>query len=226
MQREDGSTFFAEVTLSPLVGDDGAVVGLHRGRARRDPADRGGSATRRGLRAIVDAANEAILGVDTDGTVLFFSPSAERLFGWSAGEIIGRSGDELVVPRYRIGPPRLFAELAQHGSFRRPTVALRRDGTHVEVELSAAEIIGKHGSVIGAALTVTDVSERKRTRRLLDRDHRARAERDRGQGSRRPLPHVQLAVRGWRTARASSASRTPICCRRTWPSAAGNRIRR
>ena len=64
------------------------------------------------LRAIVDAANEAILGVDTDGTVLFFSPSAERLFGWSAGEIIGRSGDDLVAPKYRIGPPRLFAELA------------------------------------------------------------------------------------------------------------------
>ena len=73
------------------------------------------------------------------------------------------------MPRYRIGPLRLFAELAEHGSFRRPTVALRRDGTHVEVELSAAEIIGKHGSVIGAALTVMDVSERKRTRRLLDR---------------------------------------------------------
>ena len=168
MQREDGSTFFAEVTLSPLVGDDGAVVGLIAvGRDVTPRIEAEADAAR--LRAIVDAANEAILGVDTDGTVLFFSPSAERLFGWSAGEIIGRSGDELVAPRYRIGPPRLFAELAEHGSFRRPTVALRRDGTHVEVELSAAEIIGKHGSVIGAALTVMDVSERKRTRRLLDR---------------------------------------------------------
>ena len=168
MQREDGSTFFAEVTLSPLVGDDGVVVGLIAvGRDVTPRIEAEADAAR--LRAIVDAANEAILGVDTDGTVLFFSPSAERLFGWSAGEIIGRSGDELVAPRYRIGPPRLFAELAEHGSFRRPTVALRRDGTHVEVELSAAEIIGKHGSVIGAALTVMDVSERKRTRRLLDR---------------------------------------------------------
>ena len=168
MQREDGSTFFAEVTLSPLVGDDGGAVGLlavgHDVTARI-----AAEADAARLRAIVDAANEAILGVDTDGTVLFFSPSAERLFGWSAGEIIGRSGDDLVAPKYRIGPPRLFAELATNGSFRRPTVALRRDGTHVEVELSAAEIIGKHGSVIGAALTVMDVSERKRTRRLLDR---------------------------------------------------------
>ena len=168
MQREDGSTFFAEVTLSPLVGDDGGAVGLLA--VGRDVTARiAAEADAARLRAIVDAANEAILGVDTDGTVLFFSPSAERLFGWSAGEIIGRSGDDLVAPKYRIGPPRLFAELATNGSFRRPTVALRRDGTHVEVELSAAEIIGKHGSVIGAALTVMDVSERKRTRRLLDR---------------------------------------------------------
>jgi PAS domain S-box-containing protein len=168
MQRDDGTAFFAEVTLSPLVGSDGRACGIvavgrdvsARLRAEADAAR---------LRAIVDAANEAILGIDTDGTVLFFSPSAERLFGWASEDIVGLSGDELVVPKYRIGPKRLFEELATHGSFRRPTVALRRDGAHVEVVLSAAEIMGKDGSVAGAALTVLDVSERRRTKRLLDR---------------------------------------------------------
>jgi PAS domain S-box-containing protein len=168
MRHQDGSCFFAEVTMSPLRDLDGAlvgIVGIGRDVTRRLRAE--ADAAR--LRAIVDAANEAILGIDTDGTVLFFSPSAERLFGWPAEDIVGLSGDELVVPKYRIGPKRLFEELATHGSFRRPTVALRRDGAHVEVELSAAEIMGKDGSVAGAALTVLDVSERRRTRRLLDR---------------------------------------------------------
>lgn len=167
LQRGDGSVFFAEMTLSPLMAGD-AVVGIVA--VGRDVSKRlAAEADAARLRAIVDAAYEAILGVDTDGTVLFFSPSAERLFGWSAEEIVGRSGDELVAPKDRIGPKRLFEELAERGSFRRPTVALRRDGTHVEVELSAAEIMGKDGLVAGAALTVLDVSERRRTRRLLDR---------------------------------------------------------
>lgn len=168
LRRADESTFPAEVTISPLFDDDGAVIGVV-GMGRDITARRAAEADAARLRAIFDAAAEAVLGIDTDGTVLFFSPSAERLFGWRADEIIGRSGDDLVVPEYRIGSKRLFAMLAKRTSFRSPTMAMRRDGAAVEVELSAAQIVDADGIVTGAALTVLDVTERRRTQRWLDR---------------------------------------------------------
>lgn len=168
MQREDGTHFFAELTLSPLFDDDGAVVGTV-GLAR-DVTGRVETETEAArLRAIVDAAAEAILGVDDTGTILFFSPSAEKLFGWPAQEIIGQSGDLLVAPGHRLGAPALFAALAEKGSLRRETVAQRRDGSSVEVEVCSAPIRDANGSITGAAITVLDISERRRTQRLLDR---------------------------------------------------------
>ena len=49
------------------------------------------------LRAIVDAATEAIVGVDRKGDILFFSPSAERLYGWRAEEVIGKPVTVLIA---------------------------------------------------------------------------------------------------------------------------------
>ena len=200
MQREDGSTFFAEVTLSPLVGDDGAVVGLiavgrdvtARIAAEADAARLRGDRRRRQRsdpRASTPTAR--------------CCSSARPRSACSAGPRTRSSGAPATSSwRRSTGSARRGCSPSSraNGSFRRPTVALRRDGTHVEVELSAAEIIGKHGSVIGAALTVLDVSERKRTRRLLDRiiEHAPNAIAVKDLDGR--YLGVQLAVRRWRAA--------------------------
>jgi PAS domain S-box-containing protein len=168
LQREDGFRFPAELTLSPLLDDDGTVIGTVS-LARDVTARLAMEADASRLRGIVNAAAEAILGVDANGTVLFFSPSAERIFGWPADKIIGQSGDILVTPKHRIGAPALFAILEAKGCLREETTALRRDGSSVEVELSAAPIRGAGGEITGAAMTVLDISERRRTQRLLER---------------------------------------------------------
>lgn len=168
MRREDGSQFLAELTISPLFDDAGGVVGtvgLARDVTERVATEE--EAAR--LRAVVDATAEGILGVDASGTILFFSSSAERLFGWRAEEVIGRSGDLLVAPEHRLGAPALFAALASKGMLRRETVALRRDGSPVEVEVCSAPIRDATGAITGAAITVLDVSERRREQRLLER---------------------------------------------------------
>ncbi len=114
LQSENGSRFPAELTLSALIDDDGEVIGTVS--LARDVTERVATqADAARLRGIVDAAAEAILGVDVHGTVLFFSPSAERLFGWPAPAIVGQSGDLLVTPEYRIGAPALLAELEAKG---------------------------------------------------------------------------------------------------------------
>jgi len=167
MQRDNGERFTAEVTVSPLL-EDGKVIGIGAvgrdvtGRVRweRDTAR---------LQAIVAAANEAIFGVGPNGEVQFFSPSAERVFGWRADEVLGRPATNLVTPEHRMGHERLLAALERRGSLQREVNALRKDGSVLEVEMSTAPIRDPDGRVVGAAVTVLDVSERRRTQRRLER---------------------------------------------------------
>jgi PAS domain S-box-containing protein len=122
------------------------------------------------LRAVVDAAASAIIGVDEEGTVRLFSPSAERLLGWSADEVIGE-------PVWRFAPTGRSAEAAAlradvraGRTLRRDTELRRKDGELVEVHLSASPIIGEDGHHYGAAVSLLDISERRaadRSRSML-----------------------------------------------------------
>ena len=113
------------------------------------------------LRAIVDAAEEAIVGVDRQGDILFFSPSAERLYGWRADEVIGRPVSVLIADHDQHLLPGVRDALLAGETVRREGVARRRDGTHVEAELNASPIMGPDGKMQGTALIVLDISARR-----------------------------------------------------------------
>jgi PAS domain S-box-containing protein len=166
--RADGGTFSADLTMSPVLADDGHVLGII-GSARDITARLQAEADAATLRAVVDAAAEAIIGIDEHGTIRFFSPAAERIFGWPAAEIIGRDARELVAPqrRHRVGE--LLTLVTNGQSLRRETIAVTRAGTQFEVELSARPIVASDGHVHGVAVTLLDTSEGLRTRRMLDR---------------------------------------------------------
>jgi PAS domain S-box-containing protein len=166
--KADGTCFSGELALAPVRGDDGEIVGLV-GIARDVTARLAAEADAATLRAVVDAAAEAIIGVDENAIVTSFSPSAERLYGWRAEEIVGRPAEILAAEYRRPQVEALRATLRAGDSIRRETIARRRDGSHVEVELSARPILGPGGRFRGAALTVLDVSERRRVQRTLDR---------------------------------------------------------
>src|SRR4051812_12860671 len=94
--RGDGSTFSAEVSVSPILAGDGAPLGMV-GTVRDVTARLAAEADASTLRAIVDAAQEAIVGIDREGRIEFFSPSAEQLYGWRAEEVIGRPATILIA---------------------------------------------------------------------------------------------------------------------------------
>ncbi|WP_037495908.1 PAS domain-containing sensor histidine kinase [Solirubrobacter soli] len=168
MLRGDGTSFSAEVVISPLRGPDGDVqghVGVVRDVTRRLEAE-GDIAT---LRAIVDAAEEAIVGVDRKGAILFFSPSAERLYGWRADEVIGQPVTILVSDPERHLIPEVRETLLAGETVRREGLARRKDGTHIEAELNASPIMGPDGKMQGTALIVLDISARRRAQRVLER---------------------------------------------------------
>ncbi len=120
---------------------------------------------------ILDNAGEAIVSVDASDRIALFNKGAERLFQYSAHEVLGRDLGVLLPSEARVLQQRLAAEFDAEGNAR-PTAALRRsvvgqrkDGTRFEVEAS----VSTHGTDGERVLTaiLRDVTERNRTEREL-----------------------------------------------------------
>ena len=119
------------------------------------------------LAAIVTASADAIVSVALDGKFLSWNPGAEKMFGFSAAEAIGRSCSELIVPpSLRAEHQALLAEArAGRQATIRDTARCQMDGTLIEVEISASPICDARGEVKSIAAIYRDVSDRKRDER-------------------------------------------------------------
>jgi two-component system CheB/CheR fusion protein len=135
------------------------------GEVRKQPASRRAkdAASLSRLAAIVDNSPDAILVVDLGGTVTDWNHGAERLYGYSAEEMIGGSVSA-VVPPEAAGELDNILETVRRGEVIGPydTVRLRRDGSLVYVSLTAAPITDLQGALIGISWIGRDITERKR----------------------------------------------------------------
>jgi PAS domain S-box-containing protein len=121
------------------------------------------------LHAVIAASPIPILEVGLDDRVRLWNPAAERVFGWSAEEVVGE-----VVP---FVPPDARAEFVELVARVRSgttytgfeAVRLRKDGTRIDVEISAAPIRDRDGTVSGHMVAFVDVTERKRQDAELQR---------------------------------------------------------
>jgi PAS domain S-box-containing protein len=120
--------------------------------------------------AIVEAAGDAIVSMDLQGIVRSWNPGAERLYGYSAGEAIGRP-IALVEPTI---PREQWAEItrriaAGQGDQRHEAVRSRKDGARVDVWVTAAPVHDADGRLVGIAEIGRDVTVRRRNERLTER---------------------------------------------------------
>jgi PAS domain S-box-containing protein len=161
--------------------------------------------TQERLQAVIHSAPVGILEVDLEERVIRWNPAAERIFGWSAEEILG-----MPVP---IVPPQKQAEfeavLATVRSGRRypntETFRKRKDGTLVDVEIAAAPVRGSTGEVVSHMVVFTDITNRKRQERELRASRariveagdseRRRLERNLHDGAQQRLVGVALQLR-------------------------------
>ena len=153
--RPDGTEVLLRVTARPLPGEERQVVVHYDDRLRHGAT----------LEAVVDAAAEAIVGIDDQDVVRIFSPSAERMFGWTAEEMVGRSVWTLVAPERMDRAQEVRDALAAGRTVHHEAVMPRRDGSMVEVFVTAGPILDAEGRYGGAALTFLDVSDRRRAER-------------------------------------------------------------
>ena len=121
------------------------------------------------LSAVVRSSSDAISSVDLDGNVLIWNPAAERLYGYSADEVLGRSLYRLIVPPDRTEElAHAIARIKQGDSIPRfETVRCRKDGTMVSVSLCLSAIENDHGDPIGISGIASDITQVKQAEAAL-----------------------------------------------------------
>jgi diguanylate cyclase (GGDEF)-like protein/PAS domain S-box-containing protein len=119
------------------------------------------------LAAIVEASFDAISSRTLDGVLLTWNRGAERIYGFSAQELIGRRHDDLVPNAYRQELADINRRLAQGESIQDfETVRRRKDGSLIQVSINLAPIF-EHGKVVRVCTIARDITTRKATETAL-----------------------------------------------------------
>jgi PAS domain S-box-containing protein len=115
------------------------------------------------LAAVVESSDDAIVSKTLEGTVITWNGSAERMFGYSAEEMIGRS-ISLVIPNERLHEEAEILALLERGQRMEgfETVRVRKDGRRIDVSLTISPIKDADGIVIGISKIARDITVRRR----------------------------------------------------------------
>ncbi len=145
-----------------LLGEHGEPVralGVYQDVTERMQADE----TRARLAAIVESSDDAILSVAPDDTILTWNAGAERLYGYTANEMIGRSR-ALIVPSGKVPELAALMERVARGEPGEPFETLRRrkDGSMIDVSLTITPMTDSAGRVTGASTIGRDITNRKK----------------------------------------------------------------
>jgi len=184
--RKDGTIFAAHVSLFPLRDDRGEVTGfvkVTRDISDRSKAGRAILESRQRLEGIVNSAMDAIITIDEQQRVVLFNPAAERMFGCSAEEALGKSVSNFIPERFRAGHDEHIRRFRETGVTNRRMGALgaisglRASGEEFPIEASISQVtIGEEtlSTVILRDITERKTSEEARSLLAREVDHRAK----------------------------------------------------
>src|SRR5580658_8151596 len=163
--RKDGTEFPIEIRLSPLDTKEGVLVSS----AIRDISDRRRTEEDlRRLASIVACSDDAIMGKTMEGIITSWNTAAERIYGYSASEAIGKPVT-MLVPLDRPDEVPLLLERLKRGETvdHFETVRLRKDGKQVQVEVTVSPIRDALERIVGASTIARDISVRKEAEKHL-----------------------------------------------------------
>jgi PAS domain S-box-containing protein len=175
-QRKDGTTVDLSLSVSPIKTAAGTIIGtskiardISRQRALEREAFR--------LAAIVDSSEDAIVSKDLNGIVKTWNKSAERMFGYTAEEIVGRSITLLIPPERWPEEDNVLARIRAGQAIEHfETVRRRKDGSLIEISLSVSPIRTPSGVVIGASKIARDITVQRQLMRSVEEASRVKDE--------------------------------------------------
>jgi PAS domain S-box-containing protein len=120
------------------------------------------------LSAIIDSADNAIITKTLDGIITSWNKGAERIFGYTAEEVVGKPINILIPADHPDEEPKILARLRAGERIEHyETLRVRKDGSPVDISLTISPIKNPDGKIIGASKIFHDITERKRTEERL-----------------------------------------------------------
>ncbi len=162
VERPDGTRMPFMAFPSPLRDRTGKIVGAVNMFVDITERKRNEEIAQR-LASIIESSDDAIISKDLDGTITSWNKSAERIFGYTAGEVIGKpitilippdrlEEEDVIIARIRSG------QRVEHYE----TVRLCKHGNSIEISLTISPVRNAQGTIIGASKIARDITDRKR----------------------------------------------------------------
>ena len=165
--RKDGSQFWASGVVTPIRDDAGNLRGF--AKVARDITERKRAEEERArLVAIVESSDDAIIAKTLDGIITSWNTGAEKLYGYTAEETVGRPISMLVPPERPDEIPRILESIRRGERVDHfETVRVTKDGRRLDISLTVSPIKNSAGAIVGASTIARDITERKRVEEEL-----------------------------------------------------------
>jgi PAS domain S-box-containing protein len=191
-RRRNGSQFPVEISLSPVSTDNGMVVLS----AIRDISDRKRIAEelrraneelhrrtteqlgeyRARLASIIDSSEDAIYGKDLNGIITSWNKGAERIYGYTPDEIVGKHISMLAPSDRKDEIPEILAKIAQGETVDHfESMRLTKDGQVLDVSISVSPLRDAQGEIVGASAIARDITAQKKAESQLHQSQKMEA---------------------------------------------------
>ncbi|MGA8540514.1 MAG: PAS domain S-box protein [Terriglobales bacterium] len=166
-RAKDGSNYWVDTTIVPFLTSEGKprqYMAIRADITERKRAEE----VRERLAAVVESSDDAIIGKTLDGTITAWNRGAEKVFGYSSSDALGKSM-QMLIPAERGNEERdILARIGRGESVEHfETIRVRRDGRRIDVSVTISPIRDNTGAIVGASKIARDISERKRAEAAL-----------------------------------------------------------
>ena len=169
-RRHDGTAFPVEVSTRTIDVDSVKFQQtIVRNIAERKAMEEELRQAKQKLEAVIDAAPAGIVVLDSEGRVQLCNKAAERIYGWTAQDVLGRPVPDAIYPEdEKTGGAQSWKQMvAGKAVSGMEATRWRKDGSQIEVSVSSAPLSNENGSVVGALTVISDITARKKTERSL-----------------------------------------------------------
>lgn len=167
--RKDGTPVSVFMGLTITDAAKGETIGFSLDLTERERVQEALQQANQNLSTLITASPAAILSFDPQGRIQMWNPAAERLFGWTAQEVVGRIPPIVPEEKQQEFHQRLQRALQGEELPREETWRYRKDGSVIQVSISRANLRGADGKVSGVMAVMEDITERRRYEQELQK---------------------------------------------------------